>query len=136
MPDRMPDLVVAGGGPVGLAAALYAARAGLEVVVREPRPGPVDKACGEGLMPGAVADLADLGIDPEGHRIAGVAYVDGKHRVETAFRRGDGRGVGRTVLRRALQDAAMAAGVKIEARSVERVDNRHDHVLVDGDSAA
>ena len=47
----MRDLVVAGGGPVGLATALYAAHAGLDVVVREPRTGPIDKACGEGLMP-------------------------------------------------------------------------------------
>ena len=51
------DLCIAGGGPVGLATALYAAREGLAVVVREPRPGPVDKACGEGLMPGALAAL-------------------------------------------------------------------------------
>jgi len=130
------DLCVAGGGPIGLATALHAAREGLEVVVREPRTGPVDKACGEGLMPGAVADLAALGIDPAGHRIAGIAYVDGRHRVETAFRRGDGRGVRRTVLHAAIQDAAVAAGVKIEARAVERIDTRPDHVLVDGDPAA
>lgn len=130
------DLCIAGGGPVGLATALYAARAGLDVVVREPRPGPVDKACGEGLMPGAVADLAGLGVDPQGHRIAGIAYVDGEHRVETAFRRGEGRGVRRTVLHTALQEAAVAAGVTIEARAVDAVDNRHDHVLVDGDRAA
>jgi len=130
------DLCIAGGGPVGLATALYAAREGLDVVVREPRPGPVDKACGEGLMPGAVADLAALGIDPAGHRIAGIAYVDGRHRVETAFRRGDGRGVRRTVLHAAIQDAAVAAGVTIEARAIERIDNRPEHVLVDGDPAA
>jgi flavin-dependent dehydrogenase len=35
------DVVVAGGGPVGLAAALHAHRAGLSVVVREPRTGPI-----------------------------------------------------------------------------------------------
>ena len=62
------DLVVAGGGPVGLAAALHARRAGLDVVVVEPRAGVVDKACGEGLMPGALARLADLGVDGRGRR--------------------------------------------------------------------
>jgi flavin-dependent dehydrogenase len=135
VPSRGPDLVVAGGGPVGLATALHAARAGLEVVVREPRPGPVDKACGEGLMPGAVADLADLGVFPTGHRIAGIAYVDARHRVETAFRHGDGRGVRRTVLHSALHDAVVLAGVKIGSRPVETVENRADHVLVDGEPA-
>ncbi len=129
----MTDLCIAGGGPVGLATALYAARAGLDVVVREPRPGPVDKACGEGLMPGAVADLAGLGVDPHGHPIRGIAYVDATHRVETGFRHGAGRGVRRTVLHAALSDAVVMAGVKVETRPVEVVENRGDHVLVDGE---
>ena len=62
----MTDVLVAGGGPAGLATALYAVRAGLSVTVRDPRPGVVDKACGEGLMPGALAALLELGIDPAG----------------------------------------------------------------------
>jgi flavin-dependent dehydrogenase len=137
MPDAV-DLVVAGGGPVGLATALYAARAGLEVVVREPRPAPIDKACGEGLMPGAVADLAGLGVDPAGHRIEGIAYVDGRpggSRAVAPFRHGDGRGVRRTTLQRALSDAVAAAGIKVEQRAVTEVLNRGDDVLVDGEPA-
>lgn len=131
-----PDLIVAGGGPVGLATALYAARAGLEVVVREPRSGPVDKACGEGLMPGAVADLAELGLDPPGHRITGIAYLDARRRVETDFRHGEGRGVRRTVLHSVLHDAVVAAGISIASRPVRQVECREDHVLVDGEPAA
>ncbi|MCW2758220.1 MAG: monooxygenase FAD-binding [Nocardioidaceae bacterium] len=131
----MRDLVVAGGGPVGLATALYAARAGLDVVVREPRPGPVDKACGEGLMPGAVADLTALGVRLDGHEIAGIRYVDGDHVAEAAFRYGPGRGVRRTTLHAALTDAVAAAGVKLEERAVTAVVNHGDHVLVDGEPA-
>jgi flavin-dependent dehydrogenase len=127
----MRDLLVAGGGPVGLAVALYAAGAGLDVEVREPRPGPVDKACGEGLMPGAVADLAELGVDPPGHRLAGIRYLDGTRTADAPFRHGDGRGVRRTTLHRTLTDAVAAAGVKIVERAVGEVENRDGHVLVD-----
>ncbi len=59
----MIDVLVAGGGPAGLAAAIHAALAGLEAVVIEPRTGPVDKACGEGVMPGGVAALRTLGVE-------------------------------------------------------------------------
>ena len=130
----MRDLVVAGGGPVGLATALYAARAGLDVVVREPRRGVVDKACGEGLMPGAVQALAGLGVRPDGHPIAGIRYVDGDRRVDAPFGSA-GLGVRRTVLHAALRSAVDAAGVCVEDRPVEAVVQHADRVVVDGEPA-
>src|SRR3978361_980630 len=99
----MIDLLVAGGGPVGLATALYAHRSGLSVVVAEPRAGASDKACGEGLMPGAVHALSDLGVSVEGTPFRGIRYVSGGRRAEAAFRDGCGLGVRRTTLHRALR---------------------------------
>jgi flavin-dependent dehydrogenase len=128
----MRDLVVAGGGPVGLVTALYAARAGLDVVVREPRPGVIDKACGEGLMPAAVEALGDLGVRLDGRRIDGIRYVDPAHDVAAAFRNGPGRGVARTALHGALLEAVAAAGIPVEHAWVETVRDRGDHVSVDG----
>jgi flavin-dependent dehydrogenase len=129
----MRDLVVAGGGPVGLATSLYAARAGLDVVVREPRRGVIDKACGEGLMPAAVAGLLDLGVRLGGHRIDGIRYVGPRSDAEARFRHGPGRGVARTELHAALLDAVHAAGIPVEHRPVSDVEDRGSHVLVDGE---
>jgi flavin-dependent dehydrogenase len=129
------DLVVAGGGPVGMAVALHAHRAGLDVVVREPRSGPIDKACGEGLMPGAVAELAALGVVPRGHDIAGIHYLDGVgggSGVSARFMAGPGRGVRRTVLHAALSEQLAEAGIDIESRPVRSVVVGGDHVDVDG----
>ncbi|WP_030399522.1 MULTISPECIES: NAD(P)/FAD-dependent oxidoreductase [unclassified Streptomyces] len=107
------DLVIVGGGPAGLATALHAARAGLDTVVVEPRPAPVDKACGEGLMPGAVRSLAALGLEVPGVPVSGIRYVQGARQVQAAFRHGPGMGVRRTDLHGVLHHAVLAAGVPV-----------------------
>lgn len=96
------DLLVVGGGPGGLATALNARRQGLSVIVAEPRGDPIDKACGEGLMPGGLAELTALGVDPVGVPFRGIAYVSEHRRAEAHFSTGPGRGVRRTTLHAAL----------------------------------
>ena len=117
----MIDVLVAGGGPAGLATAIGAAGAGLEAVVVEPRPGPVDKACGEGLMPGALAALAALGVDAPGRPFTGIRYVQGGWVADARFRLGPGRGVRRTALHAALAARAADVGVRVVAGRVEGV---------------
>ncbi|CAL9670807.1 3-(3-hydroxy-phenyl)propionate_3-hydroxycinnamic acid hydroxylase [Streptomyces sp. enrichment culture] len=105
------DLLVVGAGPAGLAAALHAARAGMSVTVCEKRPDPVDKACGEGLMPGGVRRLHALGVRPEGVPLVGIDYLDpAGRRAHAPFPAGPGMGVRRTTLQTALSAAAHAAG--------------------------
>lgn len=106
MTDYDADLLVVGGGPGGLATALHARRQGLSVIVAEPREGPIDKACGEGLMPGGLAVLTSLGVDPAGMPFHGIAYVNEHHRAQAGFRSGAGRGVRRTTLHAALEARA------------------------------
>jgi len=59
------DLAVVGAGPAGAVAALFAARRGQRVVVFDRARFPRDKPCGEGLMPGGRAILAELGLEQQ-----------------------------------------------------------------------
>ncbi len=117
----MIDILIAGGGPAGLAAAIRAAEAGLEAVVVEPRPAPVDKACGEGIMPGGLAALHALGVHPAGHPLRGIRYTDGLRTAQAPFRGAYGLGVRRTALHTALHERAEALGVRIVEGKVREV---------------
>ncbi|MEV0737593.1 FAD-dependent monooxygenase [Streptomyces sp. NPDC050549] len=131
----MIDVLVAGGGPAGLAAAVHAALAGLEAVVVEPRTTPVDKACGEGVMPGGVAALRALGVEVGGRELRGIRYVDGPTRAEASFRDGSGLGIRRTTLHSALHRRALDLGVRMLPGKVGEVRQAADTVTAAGTTA-
>lgn len=108
------DVVVIGGGPAGLVAALAARRAGVDVCVLDRGVPPIDKACGEGLMPDGVAALRRLGVrlDAEqGAPFRGIRVLDGRHVAEATFPGEAGVGIRRTRLHQLLMENAQAAGV-------------------------
>ncbi len=110
------DLLVIGGGPAGLATAIAARLAGMSArVVERSRP-PIDKACGEGLMPDAVARLGELGVElapGESWRFRGIRYLDGETVAEGVFPRAGGLGVRRLHLHQAMARRAAELGVDL-----------------------
>lgn len=62
VPSRT-DVLVVGAGPAGSAAAAWAAKAGLDVVLADAAVFPRDKTCGDGLTPRAIHELGLLGLE-------------------------------------------------------------------------
>jgi flavin-dependent dehydrogenase len=132
------DVLVVGGGPVGLGTALLCRAAGLSVVVVERRPDPVDKACGEGLMPSALRALGGLGVDPPGVPFRGIRYVgaSGRPAATARFPAGEaGRGVRRTALVAALAERAGRAGVERVRGTFRGLEDQGDRVVSGGIAA-
>jgi flavin-dependent dehydrogenase len=110
-----PQVLVVGGGPVGLAAAIACRSRGLEVTVLEARSAPLDKACGEGLLPEGVALLRRAGVALEGAGapFAGIRWCDDRSTVLGRFADAPGLGVRRTELHGRLLARAAAVGVDV-----------------------
>jgi 2-polyprenyl-6-methoxyphenol hydroxylase-like FAD-dependent oxidoreductase len=113
---RITDVFIVGGGPSGLAAAIAARRRGLDVTVADVARPPIDKACGEGIMPDGIAAAQAIGVTLDGaaaHPFRGIRFRDGERTAEAFFPHGCGLGLRRTVLHTILLEAASAAGVRL-----------------------
>jgi menaquinone-9 beta-reductase len=110
------DVFIIGGGPAGLAAAIAARQRGFGVVVADGTRPPIDKPCGEGLMPDGRAALENLGITipaENSHPFRGICFVSEGASVNASFPQGRGLGVRRTVLHRIMIERAEAVGVSL-----------------------
>jgi menaquinone-9 beta-reductase len=110
------DVLVIGGGPGGLATAIAARRRGLSVVLADGAVPPIDKPCGEGLMPDGVEALRQLGVTipaGEGYPFRGIRFVSDGTKAEAVFPRGTAYGIRRTDLHRVMLDHAAACGVQM-----------------------
>jgi menaquinone-9 beta-reductase len=110
------DVFVIGGGPAGLAAAIAARRKGFRVVVADGAQWPIEKACGEGLMPDSVAALRELGVSigaNDGQVMRGVRFVGRESEVAARFPADCAIGMRRVALHSKLVEYASRIGVEL-----------------------
>jgi 2-polyprenyl-6-methoxyphenol hydroxylase-like FAD-dependent oxidoreductase len=109
------DVLVVGAGPAGLATAIAAAAKGLRVMVADARRPPINKPCGEGLLPEAVEALSTIGIElnsSRGFPLEGFRFSDDSHSISAPIKHGRAFGVRRTVLHNLLVARAAEVGVQ------------------------
>jgi len=111
------DVFVIGGGPAGLAAAIAARQRGFEVQVADGGQPPIDKTCGEGLLPDGLAALKRLGIQvpvAASHPFRGIRFLSAALSADASFpENGSGIALRRTTLHRLMIERAeqMGAGL-------------------------
>ena len=113
---RSTDVFVIGGGPAGLAAAIAAHNKGFGVIVADGAEPPIDKACGEGLMPDSVKALKQLGIEicpPEAFAFRGIRFLQGSLSVGAEFDAGKGMGLRRVALHQRMIEHARQLGITL-----------------------
>jgi menaquinone-9 beta-reductase len=127
------DVFVIGGGPAGLAAAVAVRQQGLRVVVADGAKPPIEKACGEVLMPDAVTALARLGVAvpaADARRLCGVRFLSSELSAEAIFPSGSsGLSLRRTTLHRIMTERAAALGADLLWQStVTGMSGQHVHL--------
>jgi len=109
------DVFVAGAGPAGLATAIAARQKGFQVIVADGSAPPIEKPCGEGMMPETVTSLRAMGVEigpTDGRRFCGISFVDQGARVSADFPQGPGIGLRRPLLQERMVAKAEACGVR------------------------
>lgn len=115
-PREETDVFIVGGGPAGLAAAIAARQKGFSVTLADGSEPPIDKACGEGMMPDTLEALAALGVrlpPGVGYRFRGIQFVENGRRVAADFPEGNGVGIGRPILHELFIQKAEECGVRL-----------------------
>jgi menaquinone-9 beta-reductase len=110
------DVFVIGGGPAGIAAAIAARSRGFRVMVADGNRPPIDKACGEGLMPDSIAAASNIGIhfaEADGCRFRGIRFHGDGFSAASDFPCGYGLGFRRTKLHSLLVEQAEHAGIEM-----------------------
>jgi flavin-dependent dehydrogenase len=114
---KSTDVFVVGGGPAGLAVAIATRLKGFDVVVADVRRPPIDKPCGEGLMPDSFAALRRLGVTlddvEQSFPFRGIRFHGSGVSVAAVFPEGPAVGIRRTRLHEILIQRAQEAGVSM-----------------------
>jgi flavin-dependent dehydrogenase len=108
------DVIVIGAGPAGIATAIAANQKGLRAIVFDARTPPIDKPCGEGLLPQGVAALRSLGIHLNSNNaipFAGIRIAGGEFSAYAKFPDATGYALRRVRLHQLLVERATQAGV-------------------------
>ncbi|MGI8794885.1 MAG: NAD(P)/FAD-dependent oxidoreductase [Acidimicrobiales bacterium] len=136
------DVMVVGGGPAGVAAAITLARAGRDTVLIDRATFPRDKCCGDGLTTGALRRYEALGLDPasvSSWQPANDVWVRSPSGRLVEFPLPREQGTYAAIARRheldaAFLDVARAAGVKVhDGHAVVAAEIRPDHVVVEAE---
>lgn len=116
MHDNNTDVFIIGGGPAGLAAAIAATQIGFSVTVADGAAPPIDKSCGEGLLPEGVRALRELGVcfgSNDFSPLRGIRFNDEFSSVKGDFGYAKAAGIRRTVLHERMIERAETCGVRL-----------------------
>ena len=116
MPSSV-DVLVIGGGPAGLAMAIAARQHGFTVAVADGIHPPIDKACGEGLLPDGLEAFRRLGLQlplAEAYPFRGIRFLSRSLSTDARFPAGRfGLAARRTVLHRTMTERAAQVGAEL-----------------------